>query len=434
MSSKQVLKKIIPVEDAMSVLRDGDVLATTGYGGHGMPEQLLIALQRRFLETGGPKGLTLVHATGQGDAKDKGLNLLAHEGLLKRVIGGYYGLTPKISQLVQENKIQAYNLPEGVITHLYRDIAAGKPGTLSRVGLGTFVDPRIEGGKMNRMTVEDIVKLMVIDGKEYLFYQAFPINIAFVRGTTADPDGNVTMEKEALLLEHLALAIAARNSHGYVICQVERIAAEGSLDSRHVRIPGVLVDAVVIAEPPHHMQTYGTVYSPALSGEIRIPVRTLPALRLDEKRVMARRAAMELLPNSVVNLGIGLPENVGRVAGEEKIYDLMTLSVDPGVMGGVPAAGADFGAAINREAVIDHAAQFDFIDGGGLDCAFLGFAECDRRGDVNASRYADRVAGCGGFINISQNAKKVVFIGTFSAGGARFEVTDGRLRILEEGR
>jgi len=434
MSSKQVLKKIIPVEDAVSVLRDGDVLATSGYGGHGMPEQLLVSLEKRFLETGGPKGLTLVHATGQGDAKDKGLNLLAHEGLLKRVIGGYFGLTPKISQLVQENKIQAYNLPEGVITHLYRDIGAGKPGTLSRVGLGTFVDPRVEGGKMNRITVEDIVKVMTIDGKEYLFYQAFPINIAFIRGTTADPDGNVTMEKEALVLENLALAVATRNSHGYVICQVERVAAEGSLDSRHVRIPGVLVDAVVVAEPQYHVQTYGSTYNPALSGELRIPMKTLPPLALDDKKVIARRAAMELLPNSIVNLGIGLPDSVGRVASEEKVYDLMTLTVDPGVMGGVPAGGADFGAAINCQAVIDHCSQFDFIDGGGLDCAFLGFAECDRLGNVNASRFADRIAGCGGFINISQNAKKVVFMGNFTAGGAQFAVEEGRLRIIREGR
>ncbi|MGH8760866.1 MAG: acyl CoA:acetate/3-ketoacid CoA transferase, partial [Burkholderiales bacterium] len=434
MSSKQVLKKIIPVEDAISVLRDGDVLATSGYGGHGMPEQLLVALEKRFLESGGPKGLTLVHATGQGDAKDKGLNLLAHEGLLKRVIGGYFGLTPKISQLVQENKIQAYNLPEGVITHLYRDIAAGKPGTLSKVGLGTFVDPRLEGGKMNRVTVEDIVKVMTVDGKDCLFYQAFPINIAFIRGTTADPDGNITMEKEALVLENLALAIATRNSHGYVICQVERVAAEGSLDSRQVRLPGVLVDAVVVAEPQYHVQTYGTTYNPALSGELRIPVKTLPPLALDDKKVIARRAAMELLPNSVVNLGIGLPDSVGRVASEEKIYDLMTLTVDPGVMGGVPAGGADFGAAINCQAVIDHCSQFDFIDGGGLDCAFLGFAECDRLGNVNASRFADRIAGCGGFINISQNAKKVVFMGNFSAGDAQFAVEEGRLRIVREGK
>ena len=434
MSSRQVLKKIIPVEDAISVLHDGDTIATSGYGGHGMPEQLLVALEKRFLETGGPTGLTLIHATGQGDAKDKGLNLLAHEGLLKRVIGGYFGLAPKIGQLIQDNKIEAYNLPEGVITNLYRDIGAGKPGTLSKVGLGTFVDPRQEGGKMNRMTVEDIVTLTTIDGNDYLFYRAFPINIAFIRGTTADPDGNITMEKEALVLENLALAIATRNSHGYVICQVERIAMEGSLDSRDVRIPGVLVDAVVVAEPQHHVQTYGTVYNPALSGELRIPMKTLPPLPLDDRKVIARRAAMELLPNSVVNLGIGLPDSVGRVAGEERIHDLMTLTVDPGVMGGVPADGADFGAATNCQAVIDHCSQFDFIDGGGLDCAFLGFAECDRLGSVNASRFANRIAGCGGFINITQNAKKVVFMGNFTAGGARFDVADGGMRIVTEGK
>ena len=432
-TTRQVLKKVIPVEDAISVLHDGDVLATSGYGGHGVPEQLLIALEQRFIDGGRPRGLTLIHAAGQGDGKGKGLDHLAHEGLLHRIIGGYFGLAPKIAHLIQDDLIRAYNFPEGVITHLYRDIAAGKPGTLSRVGLATFVDPRLEGGKMNRLTTENLVDLMTIDDEEYLFYKALPINVAFVRGTTADPDGNVTMEKEALLLESLALAIAARNSHGYVICQVERVAAEGSLDSRHVRLPGIFVDAVVVAEPQHHMQTYGTTYDPALSGEVRMPVKTLPRLPLDPKKVIARRAAMELLPNSVVNLGIGLPENVGRVASEEKIYDLMTLTVDPGVLGGVPAAGADFGAAINREAVIDHGAQFDFIDGGGLDCAFLGFAECDPTGNVNASRYAGRISGCGGFINISQNAKKVVFMGSFSAGDARFLVEDGRLRILQEG-
>ncbi len=416
MATRQVLKKVIPVEDAVSVIRDGDVIATSGYGGHGMPEQLIVALEKRFLETGSPKGLTLVHATGQGDGADKGLNHLAHEGLITRVIGGYFGLTPKMVRLIQEEKLEAYNLPEGVITHLYRDIGAGKPGTLSRVGLGTFVDPRLEGGRMNARTKREIVKLVVIGGQEYLFFEAFPIHIAFIRGTTADPDGNITMEKEALALENLALAIATRNSHGYVICQVERVAAEGSLDSRQVRLPGVLVDAVVVAEPEHHMQTYGTIYNPALSGELRIPLGTLAPLPLDDKKVIARRAAMELLPSSVVNLGIGLPDTVGRVASEEKIYDLMTLTVDPGVMGGVPAEGADFGAAFNRQAVIDHCSQFDFIDGGGLDVAFLGFAECDAQGNVNASRFAGRIAGCGGFINITQNAKKVVFMGLFAAG------------------
>jgi len=429
-----MLKKIIPVEDAISVLHDGDVLATAGYGGHGVPEQLLVTLERRFLETGTPRGLTLIHSTGQGDAKDKGLNHLAHDGLLRRVIGGHFGLTPKIVELVLANRIEAYNLPEGVITHLYRDIAAGKPGTLSKVGLGTFVDPRIEGGKMNQVTRDNLVTLMTIDDEEYLFYKATPISVAFIRGTTADPDGNITMEHEALILENLAMAIAARNSRGYVICQVERIAAEGTLDSRHVRIPGALVDAVVIAEPQHHMQTWGIPYNPALSGEVRIPTKMLPPLPLDDKKVIARRAAMELLPGSVVNLGIGIPDNIGRVANEERIHDLLTLTVDPGVMGGVPASGPEFGAAINCQAMVDHASQFDFIDGGGLDTAFLGFAECDGAGNVNASRFGDRIAGCGGFINISQNSKKVVFVGNFSAGGATLALQDGRLQVLTEGR
>jgi len=429
-----MLKKVIPVEDAISVLHDGDVLSTAGYGGHGVPEQLLVTLERRFIETGTPRGLTLVHSTGQGDAKDSGLNHLAHDGLLKRVIGGHFGLAPKIVELVLANKIEAYNLPEGVIAHLYRDIAAGKPGTLSKVGLGTFVDPRIEGGKMNRVTQEDLVTLMAIDAEEYMFYKGTPINVAFIRGTTADPDGNITMEHEALILENLAMALAAKNSHGYVICQVERIAAEGTLDSRNVRIPGVLVDAVVVAEPQHHMQTWGVAYNPALSGEVRIPMKMLPPLPLDDKKVITRRAAMELLPGSVVNLGIGIPDNIGRVASEERIHDLMTLTVDPGVMGGVPASGAEFGAAINCQAVIDHCSQFDFIDGGGLDAAFLGFAECDAAGNVNASRFGDRIAGCGGFINISQNSKKVVFMGNFSAGGASLTVQDGKMCIVTEGK
>src|SRR6266481_5665676 len=376
-----MLKKIIPVEDAISVLHDGDVLATAGYGGHGVPEQLLVTLERRFLETGTPRGLTLIHSTGQGDAKDKGLNHLAHDGLLKRVIGGHFGLTPKIVELVLANRIEAYNLPEGVITHLYRDIAAGKPGTLSKVGLGTFVDPRIEGGRMNQVTRDDLVTLMTIDDEEYLFYKATPISVAFIRGTTADPDGNITMEHEALILENLAMAIAARNSRGYVICQVERIAAEGTLDSRHVRIPGALVDAVVIAEPQHHMQTWGIPYNPALSGEVRIPTKMLPPLPLDDKKVIARRAAMELLPGSVVNLGIGIPDNIGRVANEERIHDLLTLTVDPGVMGGVPASGPEFGAAINCQAMVDHSSQFDFVERV-AQITFSGALASNRRKDV----------------------------------------------------
>lgn len=428
------LRKVISARDAVALIRDGDVLATTGYGGNGTPDQLMVALEERFLEEGRPRNLTLIYAGGQGDGKDKGLNHLGHEGLLKRVIGGHYGLIPKIEKLAVENKIAAYNIPEGVITHLYRDIAAGKPGTLSRVGLRTFVDPRIEGGKVNQMAVENIVELVTLDGKETLFFKALPINVVFVRGTTADPEGNVTMEKESLRLENLAMALAARNSGGIVLCQVERIAETGSLDARRVRIPGILVDCVIVAEPEHHMQTYGTQYNPAMSGEVRIPLETLPPLPLDAKKVIARRAALELTLNSVVNLGIGLPDAIGRVVSEEMIHDLINLNVDPGVIGGVPLGGLDFGASLNFSATIDHPYEFDFIDGGGLDVAFLGFAECDREGNVNASRFAKHLSGCGGFINISQSSKKVVFVSTFTTGGLEVTVKDGALSIENEGR
>jgi propionate CoA-transferase len=425
-------QKVIPAADAIALIRDGDVLATTGYGGNGTPEKLFVTLEERFKETGVPRDLTLVYAGGQGDGRDKGLNHLVHEGLLKRVIGGHYGLIPAIEKLAVENKIEAYNLPEGVITHLYRDIAAGKPGTLSRVGLETFVDPRLEGGKVNQAATEDIVELITLAGQETLFFKAFPIHVAFIRGTTADPDGNITMEKESLRLENLAMALAAKNSGGVVLCQVERIAEANSLDARRVRIPGIFVDAVIVAEPELHMQNYGTQYNPALSGEFRVPLESLPPPPLDEKKVIARRAAMELMPNSVVNLGLGLPDMI--VANEEKIQDLITLTVDPGVFGGVPLGGPDFGAAINFSASIEHPSQFDFIDGGGLDCACLGFAECDGAGNVNASRFANRVTGCGGFINISQNSKKVVFVGTFTSGGLEAEVGDGRIAIKKEGK
>ena len=427
-------KKVISAQDAIAIVQDEDVLATSGYGGNGTPDQLLVALEERFLETRSPENLTLVFAGGQGDGKQKGLHHLGHEGLLKRVIGGHYGLIPEIEKLAVDNKIEAYNIPEGVITHLYRDIAAGKAGTLSGVGLGTFVDPREEGGKVNEITTEDIVELVELGGTQSLFYKAFPINVAFIRGTTADPDGNVTMERESLLLENLSMAIAAKNSGGYVICQVERIAQEGSLDSRRVKIPGVMVDCVVVAESQHHMQTYGTQYNPAYSGEVRIPLQTLDPLVLDEKKVIARRAALELAPNSVVNLGIGLPDCVGAVAGEEKVQDLITLTVDPGVIGGVPMGGLDFGAAVNCQAVIDHGSQFDFIDGGGLDVAYLGMAEVDRAGNVNASRFGRRLAGCGGFINISQNSRKVIFLSTFSSSGLEIEISGGRVRVLKEGK
>jgi len=429
------LKKIVEAEDAIAVIHDGDVVASSGYGGNGTPDQLFVALEKRFLGTGSPRGLTLVFAGGQGDTAEKGLNRLGHEGLVKRVIGGHFGLIPKIEKLAVENRIEAYNFPEGVIAHLYRDIAARKPGTLTRVGLGTFVDPRLGGGKVNAASTDDLVEVLRIGGEDFLFFRAFPINVALIRATTADPDGNLTTERESLALENLALAIAARNSGGIVLAQVERVAAAGSLDARQVRVPGVLVDCVVLAEPEHHMQTYGTQFNPAFSGELRVPLGALKPMAMDERKIVARRAALELEPNSIINVGVGrMPDAIPGVAGEERIADLVTITVDPGVMGGVPMSGNDFGAAVNYQAVIDHCTMFDFIDGGGLDCVFLGFGECDARGNVNASRFGNRVPGCGGFINLSQNSKKAVFVGTFTSGGLEIAIENGALRIVREGK
>lgn len=427
--------KIVTAKEAAEIIKDGDVVGWGGFGGIGFAEEIAAGIEKRFIETGHPKKLTLYYTSGLGDGKNRGLNRLAHEGLIKRVIAGHYGFTPKLARLALENKIEAYNLPQGCLAQMLRDAGAHKPRTITSVGVGTFVDPRLEGGKVNSITKEDIVELMELDGKEYLAYKPQPLDVAVIRGTTADANGNITMEKEALTLEVLSMAIAAKNNGGFVIAQVERIAKTGSLSPREVKIPGIMADCIVVASDPlNHMQTYGTLYDPSFAGEFPVPVSELEPFTLDARKVIARRAAFELIPNCVVNLGVGMAEGVAAVAAEEGILDLITLTAEPGVIGGIPAGGFDFGAARNADSIIDQPYQFDFYDGGGMDIAFLGLAQADQHGNLNVSKFGPKLAGCGGFINISQNSKKVVFVGTFTAAGLEVLVGDGKVNIENEGK
>lgn len=435
---KKMKRKIISAEEAVEKIRDGDIIATSGFTGQCFPQELARALAKRFTETNRPRDLTFVFAAGQGGGRsDIGLDVIAIEGLVKRLIFSHCGLLPGISKLIMENKILAYCLPQGVLSQLFREIAAKRPGLVTHVGLNTFVDPRIEGGKVNEITKkcqEDFVKLINVDGKEYLFYKSIPINVALIRGTTADEKGNISMEKEGNTLENLSIAQAAHNSGGIVIAQVERICKAGTLPSRIVEIPHILVDYVVVAKPENHWQTFAEPYNPAISGEIKVPIELLPEKKLDEKKVIARRALKELRPDYIINLGIGTPEEVAAVAAEENVFEDFTLTVESGLIGGVPLGGVYFGAGVNFDAIVDQPYQFDFYDGGGLDVTILGMAQVDEIGNVNVSKFGGRFVGCGGFINISQNSKKVVFVGTFTAKGLKVEVGDGIIKIVEEGK
>ncbi len=435
---------------AAALIPDGATIACAGFVGVGHAEAVSRAVEARFLASGHPRDLTLVYAAGQGDRAERGVNHYGHAGLLKRVIGGHWISAPKLGALVEADAIEAWNLPQGVIAHLYRAIAGGKPGMVTRIGLHTFVDPRHDGGRLTPRTalsaIEPRVELVTLGGEEQLFYPSLPIHVALIRATTADELGNLAGEQEPFHHDLLAIAQAAHNSGGIVIAQVKRIVPAGTLAPAAVRVPGILVDHLVIADDPlDHSMTFGADYdahfaaAPA-SRPMRMPDSTTAPLPLDVRKIIQRRALLMLraVPprpgalRPVVNLGVGMPAGMGAVADEEGVGGFV-LTVESGPTGGTPADGPAFGAARWPEAITSHAEMFDFYDGGGLDISFLGLAEFTPEGHVNVSRFGSKVSGVGGFINITQSTPRVVFMGALTAGGLEIATGDGRLRIVKDG-
>lgn len=428
--------RFIKAEQISEIIENNSFIAICGFVGIGVPEEILKGIENSFLTNGYPNNLSIIFAAGFGDSKTRGLGHFAHKGLLKRVVGGHWGLSPKLGELANNNDIEAYNLPQGVISQMFRDMAAGKPGTLSHVGLGTFIDPDLQGGKLNSVTTEDIVEKIHLGEKDLLFYHAPKVDYAILRGTSADEDGNISFEEEALTLEALSAATAAKNAGGKVIVQVKRKVKRGSIPPKEVKIPGIMVDYIVVAEnSENHMQTFGEDFNIGYVSNALAIEGAAAETKLDERKVVARRCAMLLNKNKkILNYGIGMPEVIAMILSEEGQEKYFTPTVEPGAIGGTPMGGLSFGATLNATAVVDQPYQFDFYDGGGLDMAFLGLAQCDKSGNINVSKFGPKIAGCGGFINITQNAKEVVFCGTFTAGGLKIGFENGELRILQEGK
>ncbi len=424
--------RVVTADQAAELVSSGDTLLIGGSGaGHSVPDALLAAIAKRFLAVGEPRNLTTVHPVGLGDRANRGIGHLAHPGLLKRVVCGTLVNSPPVERMAAENAIEAYTLPQGCLSQLTREMAAGRPGLTTHVGLHTFVDPRLGGGKQSERAIEDLVELTMIGGKEYLFFKSFDVDIALVRGTSADEDGNITMEHEAVFGEMISMAQAARRAGGIVIAQVKRIALRGTLPPKQVKIPGMLVDLIVVE--PTQTQTFFTAHDPAYAGEIKVPLGNIAALPFSVRKIVARRAALELYSGAICNLGSGISTGIASLAAEENAIDEVVLTNEQGLIGGVPATGNEPGAGRNYQAMVDQPYQFDFYDGGGLDLAFLSFAEVDQACNVNVSRFGDKIVGPGGFINISQNAKTMIFSGTFTAGGLDITWSNGQTRIGREG-
>lgn len=427
------MSKFMTADQAVQLIKDGDSIAVSGNGGGILePDVLFAAVEQRFLTEGHPANLTLTHSAGIGDKDKNGISRFAHVGMTKRVVGGHWGWSPRMQQMANENQIEAYNLPQGIIVSQYREIAAKRVGVISQTGLKTFVDPRVAGGKLNQVTNEDLVELITMDDQEWLRYKTYPVTVALIRGSIGDDDGNISLAYEPTYLEALAIAQAVHNCGGIVICQVKHMARTGTLNPKEVKIPGILVDAVVVA--PQQMQTIEGEFNPTLAGDVKMPMAGMEPMVLDQRKIIARRAAMELEKGSIINLGFGMPDGVARVAAEEGISDYIKMTIEQGIIGGVPAGGAIFGVAYNADAMVDAPSQFDFYSGNGLDLTCLGLAQADAHGNVNVSKFGPTIAGCGGFIDISQTAKKCVFCGTFTAGGLKTELQDGYLKIIQEGK
>lgn len=422
--------QIVSAEEAVSYIKDNDTVVFGGAGaGHAVPDKVMEHLGKRFVETNSPKNLKTIHPCGIGDNDTRGLNHIAFEGLIDTNIGGFWGNAPKMSALAKENKIKGYNLPQGVLSHLMRASASKKPGVITKVGLKTFVDPNEEGGKINSITTENFVSHLMIKGSDYLFYPSVNVDVAIIRGTSIDSEGNLTMEEEVGSFSMLSIAQAAKVNGGIVIVQVKNINTNNCIPGT-IKVPGVFIDYVV--QDKTQGMTFISTFDKALVD--RKEQYTSDDLNLTGlKRIIMRRASLELKENMFVNLGYGMSDGVPIVAQEEGIADKLIFMIEQGSTGGIPTTGLNFGAMYNPTAILDDGYQFDFFQGGGLDIAYLGFAQIDQFGNVNSSRFGNILTGCGGFIDISQNAKKVVFCGSFAVKSQQ-EITPEGLEISNSGK
>jgi propionate CoA-transferase len=421
--------------DAAELVQDGDTVAISGNGaGMVSAEAILAALEQRFFETGHPRDLTLVHSLGLGDRDALGTNRFAHEGMLRKVIAAHFTWSPRIQRLIRDEKIEAYCFPGGVVQQLLREIGAGRPGLFTHSGLGTFVDPRQDGGRCNERSREELIELMHVDGEEILRYKPFKVDVAIIRGTYADTRGNISPEEEPIDMDIHTVALAAHNSGGRVLAQVRQVVEAGGLQPRSVRIPGIMVDAVV--EDPQQEQFYKLAYDPTISGARRAHLGRMTASIPDklERRIIARRAALELRNGASLNFGFGIPGGIFGVIAEQGASDELWMSVEQGVHNGRMLDDHLFGAARNPEVIISSIEQFDYYCGGGIDITFLGMGEADRSGNVNVSHLRGNLIGPGGFMEIAQNAKKVVFCGTFDAQGSKVSWSHGALKVVQPGK